>query len=96
MADHPILSKDELRAKATRLEGKKLYVKAAEIYKRIGQNDKAAKAYEDGGAYQEAATLYDSLGRKEDAERCRKTLEAGKNPQTWSDLQAEFVSDYPG
>ncbi|VVB56491.1 Uncharacterised protein [uncultured archaeon] len=94
MAD--ALSSDELMAKAQRLEGKKLFVKAAEIYETIGQKDKAALALENGGAYEKAALLFDSLGRKEDAARCRKAAEAEKNPQTWSDLQAEFVSDFPG
>ncbi|MCL6088555.1 MAG: CLH domain-containing protein [Candidatus Marsarchaeota archaeon] len=86
----------ELLAKAQRLEEKKLFVKAAEVYKKIGQEDKAAKAYEDGGAFEEAAGLYEKLGQKEKAEACRKKLEESKNPQTWSDLQADFVSDYPG
>ena len=92
----PAADSSELLAKAQRLEEKKLYVKAAEVYKKIGQEDKAAKAYEDGGAFEEAAKLFDELGRKEDAARCRKALEESKNPQTWSDLQADFVSDYPG
>ena len=96
MADNPILSSDELLAKAQRLEGKKLFVKAAEIYKTLGKLDLAANALEKGGAYEQAAELYDKLGQKEKAAACRKTLEAEKNPQTWSDLQAEFVSDYPG
>lgn len=96
MADNPILSTSELEAKAARLEGKKLFVKAADIYLALGQKEKAASALEQGGAYEKAAELYDSLGMKEKAAACRKTLEAEKNPQTWSDLQAEFVSDYPG
>jgi len=96
MSENPILSKDELIAKAARLEGKKLYVKAAEVYKALGQLDKAANALELGGAHEPAAELYDKLGEKEKAAACRKRLEEEKNPQTWSDLQAEFVSDYPG
>ncbi len=86
----------ELLAKAQRLEAKKLFVKAAEVYKKIGMNDKAAKAYENGGAFEEAASLFDSLGLKEDAARCRKSLEDSKNPKTWLDLQADFQQDYPG
>ena len=86
----------ELLAKARRLEEKKLFVKAAEVYKKIGQDDKAASALESGGAFEEAATIFDSLDRKDDVARCRKKLEEAKNPKTWSDLQTEFVSDYPG
>jgi tetratricopeptide (TPR) repeat protein len=86
----------ELLAKAQRLEEKKLYVKAAEVYKKIGMNDKAAKAYEDGGAFEDAAALYEKLGQLDAAARCRKALEEAKNPQTWSDLQADFQADYPG
>ena len=96
MVENSPLSSSELLAKAQRLEGKKLFVKAAEIYEKLGMKDKAASALESGGAYEPAALLFDSLGRKEDAARCRKTLEAEKNPKTWDDLQTEFVSDYPG
>ncbi len=92
----PQAERDALLQKALRLEGKKLFVKAAEVYKKIGMNDKAAKAYENGGAFEEAASLFDSLGLKEDAARCRKALDEAKNPKTWLDLQADFVSDYPG
>ena len=96
MTDAPILSDSELLAKAQRLEGKQLFVKAAEIYEKLGLKDKAAFALENGGAYEKAAVLYDGLGQKEKAAECRKKAEEEKNPQTWSDLQAEFVSDYPG
>jgi uncharacterized protein HemY len=92
----PSSERDVLLTKAQRLEGKKLFVKAAEVYKKINMNDKAAGALEQGGAYEEAAKLFDELGRKEDAARCRKSLEDAKNPRTWSDLQADFQQDYPG
>lgn len=92
----PSSERDALLQKARRLEGKKLFVKAAEVYKKIGNADKAAGALEQGGAYEDAAVLFDSLGRHEDAARCRKSLEEAKNPKTWSEMQADFVSDYPG
>lgn len=90
------LDRDALLQKAQRLEGKKLFVKAAEIYKKLGQDDKAAKAYEDGGAFEQAAGLYEKSGQPESAARCRKSLEEAKNPKTWSEMQADFQQDYPG
>ena len=89
-------SNDELLAKAQRLEGKKLYVKAAAIYEQLKMPKNAALAYESGGAWEQAATIYESLKNIEDAKRCRQKLEESKNSSTWSDLQADFVSDYPG
>ena len=88
--------RDALLQKAQRLEGKKLFVKAAEIYQKLGMNDKVAKAYEDGGAFEQAAEFYEKAGQIESAARCRKAAEEAKNPKTWLDLQADFQQDYPG
>lgn len=93
MADSAPLPDAELLAKAQRLEGKKLFVKAAEVYRKIGMNDKAAAALEKGGAFEEAAELFEELGQKEDAARCRKKLEEEKSIPEWSDLQADFQAD---
>ena len=86
----------ELLAKAVRLEGKELFVKAAEVYRKIGLEEKAASALEKGGAFEEAALLFEKIGQPQSAVRCRKSAEEAKSSQTWSDLQADFVSDYPG
>ena len=83
----------QLLAKAERLEGRKLFVKAAEVYQKVGMNDKAAKAYEDGGAFEPAAALYEKIGQPEAAARCRKALEDSKSQPTWDDLQADFQAD---
>ena len=83
----------ELLAKAKRLEGKLLLVKAAETYLKIEMKPEAAAAYERGGAFEKAADLFAKLGKKEDADRCRKKLEAARSGRTWADEQAEFQQD---
>ncbi len=86
----------ELLAKAQALEGKKLFVKAAGIYEKLGMPDKAANAFESGGAWESAAILYEKLAKPDDAKRCRQKLEEEKSQTTWEDLQANFQTDYPG
>ena len=85
--------KQSLAAKAARLEGKMLFVKAGDVYLEIGMRDKAAEAYEKAGAFEKAAALFDKLGKKDDAARCRKKLEAARSGRTWADEQAEFQQD---
>ncbi|MCX8175148.1 MAG: hypothetical protein N3E51_03000 [Candidatus Micrarchaeota archaeon] len=85
--------KQALLAKAARLEGKLLFVKAAEIYLKLEMPESAAAAYEKGGAYEKAAALFEKLGRAEDAARCRAKRDAEATGQTWQDLQAEFQKD---
>jgi hypothetical protein len=91
-----LTEKEQLLAKAQRLESKKLFLKAASLYQKIGEEEKAAFAFENAGAFEKAAELYKKLGNKEKEEECKKKLEQSKNQQTWADLQAAFVSDYPG
>lgn len=85
--------KRELLAKAQRLEGKMLYVKAGDIYLQIGIREKAAAAYENGGAFDKAVMQFEKLGRKEDADRCKSKLDAARSGKTWADEQAEFQQD---
>lgn len=87
--------KAALAQKAARLESKQLYVKAAEIYAQLGEEGKAAVALEKAGAYDKAEALFLKLGDKEGAARCKKAAEDQKNPQTWSELQTEFVAEFP-
>ena len=82
-----------LIAKAARLEEKMLFVKAAEIYQKLGMNGEAAVAYEKGSAFDKAACLFASLGKEEDAARCRKKRDAASTGQTWQDMQSDFQKD---
>ena len=94
--ESPSSTNAELLAKAQRLMDKQLFVKAAEIYQKLGMYDKAASAFESGGAWESAAALFDKLGKSDDAKRCRQKLEEEKSQTTWEDLQANFQTDYPG
>ena len=85
--------KAKLLAKAKRLEEKLLYVKAADIYLKLGMNDEAASALEKGGAFDRAAELFAKAGKEEDAARCRAKRDAASTGQTWQDLQSEFQQD---
>lgn len=83
----------ELAAKAARLEGKQLFVKAAEIYLKLGDSAGAAAAYEKGSDFGKAAALFEKMGKSEDAERCRKKRDEASSGATWQDVQAEFQQD---
>ena len=83
----------ELLAKAVRLEGKMLFVKAADVYLSLEMREKAAEAYEEAGAYDKAIALFEKLGKKGDADRCRSRQEAARSGRTWADEQAEFQQD---
>ena len=85
--------KSALLARAKRLEGKMLFVKAAEIYLELGMRAEAAAAYEKGSAFDKAAEQFVKLGKKEDAARCRKKRDENSTGGTWQDLQAEFQKD---
>lgn len=85
--------KTALAAKAKRLEGKQMFVKAAEAYFSLGMNEDAASAYERGGAFEKAAVLFSKLGKEAEAARCRAKRDAASTGQTWQDLQAEFQQD---
>lgn len=85
--------KTAMLAKAARLEGKMLFVKAGDVYLALGMRDKAAEAYEKAGAYEKAIALFEKLGKKDDAARCRKKLEAARSGRTWADEQADFQQD---
>ncbi len=80
-------------ARAKRLEGKMLFVKAAEIYLSLSMEAEAASAFERGSDYSRAALLFDKLGKNEDAARCRKLRDAASTGGTWQDIQAEFQKD---
>ncbi|MFA6908101.1 MAG: hypothetical protein WC263_04725 [Candidatus Micrarchaeia archaeon] len=85
--------KQALLARARRLEGKMLFVKAAEIYLSLSMDAEAAAAFERGSDYSRAAALFEKLGKKEDAARCRKSRDAASTGGTWQDMQAEFQKD---
>lgn len=85
--------KQELAAKAKRLEGRQMFVKAAEIYAQLGMDGEAAKAYESAGAFDKAIALFEKMGKKEDAKRCRKKRDEASSGQTWQDMQADFQQD---
>ncbi len=85
--------KQELAAKAKRLEGKQMFVKAAEIYSKLGMDADAAKAYEAAGAFDKAIALYLKMEKKADAERCKKKRDEASTGQTWQDMQSEFQQD---
>jgi len=80
-------------ARARRLEGKMLFVKAAEIYLSLSMEDEAAAAFEKGSDYTRAAELFTKLGQNEDAARCKKMRDAASSGGTWKDMQAEFQKD---
>ena len=82
-----------LVAKAKRLEGKYLYVKAGGIYLSLSMEAEAAAAFEKGSDYTRAAALFDKLGKGEDAARCRKLRDQNSTGSTWQDLQSEFQKD---
>jgi hypothetical protein len=85
--------KAELMAKAKRLEGKALFVRAAEVYISLGMRLSAAEAYEKGSSFDKAVGQFVKLGREEDAARCRKKRDENSTGSTWQDLQAEFQKD---
>ena len=85
--------KAKLLARAKRLEEKMLFVKAADAYLQLSMQDEAATALERGGDYSRAAELYTKLGKKGDAERCRKLRDANSTGNTWQSMQAEFQQD---
>ena len=85
--------KSSLLSKAKRLEGKMLFVKAAEIYLSLFMQAEAASALERGGAYDRAASLFEKMGKAEDATRCRRLRDAASTGSTWQDVQAEFQQD---
>ena len=85
--------KAALLARAKRLEGKLLYVKAADAYLQLGLQPEAASALEKGGAFDRAAELFSKIGKKEDAARCRAKRDTASTGQTWQDLQSEFQQD---
>ncbi len=95
MAPQSETDESGLLAKAARLEEKRLFIKAADIYERLGRMEKAATAYEAGGDFERAASRFEKLGRDEDAKRCRQKKEAASQTETWDDLHAKFQADLP-
>lgn len=85
--------REKTLAGARALEGKRLFVKAAERYLKIGMEEPAAAAYENGGAFEKAAALFEKLGRNEDVRRCEEKKKAASDTTTWDDLQSEFQQD---
>ena len=85
--------KQQLLAKAKRLEEKLMLVKAAETYLKLEMPAEAASAYEGGGAFEKAADLFAKIGKSEDAARCKSKLEAARSGRTWADEQADFQQD---
>lgn len=95
MGEETGMDEKEGLAKAARLEAKSLYVKAAQIYEKLGHEEKAAAAYENGGDFEKAISIFEKLGKSDDAKRCRGKKEAAAQPETWDDLQAKFQADLP-
>lgn len=85
--------KQELLAKAKRLEGKQMLVKAAEIYATLGMEADAARAFEAAASFDKAIALYLKMGKPEDAARCRKKRDEASTGQTWQDMQSDFQHD---
>lgn len=85
--------KQKLLDKAKRLEGKLLFVKAAEIYLSLGMEEDAAKALETAGAFDRAILIFTKLGKEEDTQRCKKKRDAAATGQTWQDAQADFQKE---
>lgn len=83
----------KLLARAKSLEGKMLYVKAAEIYLKLDMNEPAAIAYEKCSAYDKAEVLYKKAGKTEAAERCKKKRDEASSGKTWLDMQSDFQKD---
>jgi hypothetical protein len=85
--------REKLLARAKRLEGKMLFVKAGEAYLALLMEAEAAGAFERGGDYGRAAALFEKLGKPEDASRCRKLRDENSTGSTWQDEQAKFQQD---
>jgi hypothetical protein len=85
--------KQDLILRAAALEGKQLFVKAAELYLQAGEEGRAAQAYEKGCAYDKAIALFLKMGKKEDAARCGKMRDAASTGGSWMDMQADFQKD---
>ncbi len=88
--DEKELTKDELIAKAKRLESKLLYVKAALIYAKLGMDKEAGFAYETASDYAKAIGHFKKANCKEDVKRCEEKISGTNNGKTWQDLQKEF------
>ncbi len=87
------LTKDELIAKAKRLEGKLLYVKAAGIYAKLGMDKEAGQAFETASDFTHAIEHFKKAGCKDDVKRCEGKMGASNNGKTWQDLQKEFQDE---
>gem|GEM_PF-1075879 len=90
----PDSEKKELAAKAKRLEKKQLFVKAAEIYLKVGDKEKAASAYESACDYKKAEAIFMELGCESDAARCRdKRINSISDGSTWETLQKKYQDE---
>ena len=85
--------KEKLIARAQRLEGKMLFVKAADAYIAAGREREAASAFEKGSAFYKACALFKKLGMDADAKRCSEKRDAGSSGRSWQDEQADFQKD---
>ncbi len=85
--------KQAMLLRAAALEKRQLYVKAAELYLRAGEEGKAAGAYEEGCAYDKAIALFKKMGKEEDIARCGKKRDAASTGGSWLDMQSEFQKD---
>jgi len=86
--------KQELLAKAQRLEKKQLYVKAAEIYAKIGDEEKAAHTYETACDFRKAEALFIKLEKTDDAKRChKKRIGAISDGSTWDDMHKKYQDE---
>ena len=88
-------NREEQIAKAKRLAEKQLFVKAAQIYQKLGMEDEAAFNYETGGDYDMAIGIYHKLGKEEDVKRCEEKKNASAQTETWDDMHAKFQADLP-
>jgi len=85
--------KQKFVLRASALEKRQLFVKAAELYLQAGEEGKAAGAYEAGCAYDKAIGLFKKMGKEKDIARCEKKRDAASTGGSWLDMQSEFQKD---
>ncbi|MFA5105552.1 MAG: hypothetical protein WC506_01190 [Candidatus Micrarchaeia archaeon] len=86
-------TREQLIAKAKRLESKLLYAKSGDIYAKLGMDKEAGQAYETAGDLKRAIEYFKKAGCGEDVKRCEQNLKEKASGKTWQDLQKEFQDE---